>query len=459
MIPLILSISTVLLLKQYFSQWEDMVNFFWGNSYIFGITEMLLAISLFFLLRKLLKKGISSDIWDFSKNIEYSKQKIPHLMNITSLNQYLTIEISKKLGISELKIITFDDSSYTELQKYFSHSSGTDALPNDEVFLSEKRYKFDEERLKKELDKKVSLYIPLYTKSWLLLWSLLCGQKRFYDPYLYREIDALDSLARFLEWHLKYISIYSQIHELNINLDKKVDEKTIEYNNLINRQKEFIAFVSHEIKNPVTNALFLCDAIIEDLERYKKSGNTQERLTEDISILNSELIKIGELTKKIFSIEKYDLWKIKLFKEHTNVYDFLQEEIQMFEMKYAHIDFIINICNVWNCEIDRIQFRQVLHNLIENAVKFTRPQEPKVCITLLGKIEDQITFTIEDNGKWFEGIDLSSLFDKYSTGDSSSIGLGMWLYLCKRIVELHGWNIEAERSQSLGWAKFSIIVK
>jgi hypothetical protein len=38
---------------------------------------------------------------------------------------------------------------------------------------------------------------------------------------------------------------------LNINLDKKVDEKTIEYNNLISKQKEFISMSSHEIKTPV----------------------------------------------------------------------------------------------------------------------------------------------------------------------------------------------------------------
>jgi len=51
--------------------------------------------------------------------------------------------------------------------------------------------------------------------------------------------------------HLKYIEIYSKINDLNINLDKKVDEKTIEYNQLLNKQSEFISMASHEIKSPI----------------------------------------------------------------------------------------------------------------------------------------------------------------------------------------------------------------
>jgi len=47
---------------------------------------------------------------------------------------------------------------------------------------------------------------------------------------------------------LKYIKIYGKINDLTVNLDKKIDEKTMDYNNLINKQKEFISVISHEIK-------------------------------------------------------------------------------------------------------------------------------------------------------------------------------------------------------------------
>ncbi len=62
------------------------------------------------------------------------------------------------------------------------------------------------------------------------------------------------------------MSAHEKLQDMNVNLDKKVDEKTIEYNDLINRQKEFISVISHEIKAPITNAVFQSDGILDDLE-------------------------------------------------------------------------------------------------------------------------------------------------------------------------------------------------
>ncbi len=59
---------------------------------------------------------------------------------------------------------------------------------------------------------------------------------------------------------------YAQLQDVSINLDRKVDEKTIEYNDLINKQKEFISVISHEIKAPITNAVFQSDGLLDDLE-------------------------------------------------------------------------------------------------------------------------------------------------------------------------------------------------
>lgn len=59
--------------------------------------------------------------------------------------------------------------------------------------------------------------------------------------------------------------MYNEIRDLSENLDQKVDEKTIEYNDLMNRQKEFISVISHEIKAPIANAIFQADSIIDDL--------------------------------------------------------------------------------------------------------------------------------------------------------------------------------------------------
>ncbi len=57
---------------------------------------------------------------------------------------------------------------------------------------------------------------------------------------------------------------------------------------------------------------------------------------------------------------------------------------------------------------------------------------------------------IEDNGRGFTGISMEHLFDKYSTGGTGSVGLGMGLYLCKKILEMHNGDIVAGISEKIG---------
>ena len=56
------------------------------------------------------------------------------------------------------------------------------------------------------------------------------------------------------------------MHEFSKILDEKVDNTTIAYNNLINRQKEFIKVISHEVRSPLTSAIFQVESAIENLE-------------------------------------------------------------------------------------------------------------------------------------------------------------------------------------------------
>lgn len=83
--------------------------------------------------------------------------------------------------------------------------------------------------------------------------------------------------------------MHREIVDLSENLDKKVDEKTIEYNELLNRQKEFLSVVSHEVKAPISNAIFQADSIIDDMEDGRL---TNESVIEEMNILNDQLLRM-----------------------------------------------------------------------------------------------------------------------------------------------------------------------
>jgi signal transduction histidine kinase len=126
------------------------------------------------------------------------------------------------------------------------------------------------------------------------------------------------------------------------------------------------------------------------------------------------LVKISTLVKHIFSSEKFDLDKVSLYTESVHISSFLHDEVYAFQRKFPGIDFIDNVGESSSRDIDETQFRQVIQNLINNAIKFIDPRHGKILVSM--KQESQkICISIEDNGKGFDEIDISEVFEKYST--------------------------------------------
>lgn len=423
-------------------QWGLFVNLFIG---------IWLYVTISFLLRKKLAPYIERNyLWN---TLEKMKNYIPFITNMDSLNLYLQKEFLENFNMNYVLLNTEYYDKY--LFNYFEKDISRNLFMNDVTFIHENKNRF--KKIKKYKEWSAYLFFPLRGTDDRMKWLFEVWKKSFNDPFFTFEIKELQSFSKFLQWHLKYLSIYKEIQDISINLDKKVDEKTIEYNTLLSKQKEFIRYVGHEIKNPITNAIFLCDWLRDEIWDMKNEKNSKI-IQEDWVILYQELIKVSELIKHIFSTEQFDLNKIKLYKKEINIREFLSVEIKNLVETHLNVNFWISLDDVWNVEIDEIQMRQVLHNLVINAIKFSDDENPRVNISL-EKIDKNIfCLSIEDNGKGFNEIDSNEVFDKYSTGGGNSVWLWMWLYLCQKTIELHGWKIWSSNSDALGWAKFTIII-
>jgi signal transduction histidine kinase len=192
------------------------------------------------------------------------------------------------------------------------------------------------------------------------------------------------------------------------------------------------------------------------LDDIKNGGITDVK--SELDVLNSILIKIWDLTSKLFSVQYYDTNNIKLYLEQINITHLLKNEVEVHTHINEHIQFIDRIDkNIWFVKIDKIQFWQVIENLISNAVKFIHGKDWIVCITAY-KTKDSLIVSIEDNWEWFEWIEISELFDKYTKWNGKSIWLWMGLYLCKKIISMHDGIIKAWFSKEFSWAQFTITI-
>lgn len=187
----------------------------------------------------------------------------------------------------------------------------------------------------------------------------------------------------------------------------------MEYNDLINKQKEFISVISHEIKSPIANAIFQADALLDDLENHTLSPDDTLK---ELHLINAQLIKTGELTNRLFTVQYYDTREIALFREKVQISNLLTSECEMYSHLYTNISFIDEIDrDIGFIDIDRIQFQQVITNIIQNAVKFLDKTSSKIRIRAYRE-NHFLHVIIEDNGKGFKNIDITNIFEKYTTG-------------------------------------------
>lgn len=440
---------------QYITSFSYSFHEYWGvNTESFFVEILVAIVSFLFIYNFVENKALAFFTKNsFSEKLEEMKNHIPYLTDIQSLDAYLKKQFQHFFHIDYISLETDSKNINPNLSQYFAKDTTRNIFMNDIVFLEENKNKFMNAEDAISLDSRAYLIFPLRNRQEDILWLFSMGNKPLKDPFYTWEIKTIKGFVGFLSAHLKYISIYSQIRELTVTLDKKVDEKTIEYNNLINKQKDFISYVGHEIKNPITNTIFLCDWLQESLSEMK-DGKDMQQAREDSEILYGELKKVADLVKHVFSTEKFDLNKVKLYKKHTNISEFLDEEVRVFESKYPNVFFKKDITYIEELHIDRVQFRQVIANLLTNAVKFSCSENTAKILVWCKKVGSKVQITVEDNGDWFSDIDISNMFEKYSTWNGNSIGLGMWLYLCKKIIELHGWEIIAEKSPNLWGARF-----
>lgn len=440
---------------------DDTVNYWisWDYYSLTIITSWILFFQLSYwilkhtVIRKIFWLSDNTILKVFTGNLQ---RNISRITTYGSLHSHIQKELKNILGSDFCRIVIYkNDIHFKEMKQYFESAKGNPIFINDMVFIEENSKFFDKEKIMEEIPGGTAIVFPFYDETRANTGLFILWQKPFGDFYTIDEIDSLRQIVLFIESHLRYLKTYEQIQEFTKTLDKKVDEKTIEYNDLINKQKEFISTISHEIKSPIAGAVLQTDSIMDDIDDEKVP---RTKIKEELNLLSAQLMKVGDLLSKLFSAQYYDTHSISLFKEKIQIQNMLNMELDIYESINENVEFIRKVDSSMRfIEIDKIQFQQVITNLINNAIKFANQEHPKIRIEAQVKA-GKFYFSVEDNGDGFDGIEISEIFDKYAVGASGSVGLWIGLYLCKRIVEMHGGTISASIGEHLHGARISAVI-
>lgn len=232
---------------------------------------------------------------------------------------------------------------------------------------------------------------------------------------------------------------------------------------------EFINISAHELRTPIQPIIGLSGMLNEDF-RNKKVVEMKD-IEKGLSVIYRNAKRLQQLTDDILDVTKIesnelklDIGEFDLLKVISNTINDYTIEI---EKKQENISFICK--NEFNNEIDNYhklkmwrgeqlivkgdknRITQVLSNLINNAIKFTR--KGSICVSVERQNNGQVIVTVIDTGI---GIDLEImpyLFKKFVSNSFSGTGLG--LYISKSIIEAHGGKIWAENNRNGNGATFS----
>ncbi|MGZ8891072.1 MAG: sensor histidine kinase, partial [Nitrososphaeraceae archaeon] len=125
----------------------------------------------------------------------------------------------------------------------------------------------------------------------------------------------------------------------------------------------------------------------------------------------------------------------EVLKDYVNTHKNQQKIEIVYDFKHKE-DIIV--------EADRDRLSQVIHNLLDNALKITTTQNQQMILVIIDKKKDgkEIIVSVKDTGEGISDKILSKLFTKFATSDSNT-GTGLGLYICKNIIEAHGGRISA----------------
>lgn len=206
-------------------------------------------------------------------------------------------------------------------------------------------------------------------------------------------------------------------------------------------RKNFIANVSHELKTPMTTISGFIDGIVDGTIEKDKTEYYLHIVSDEVKRLSRLVQSMLSLTRLESGDDQFNLVDMRLCDTVLNVVVSMEQNISSKEISVSGLDTLTET----TISGDRDLLHQVVYNLTDNAVKYT-PAHGEILFALR-RIGECVEFKIRNSGDGIPEHDIPHIFDKFYKLDKSrsdskeSLGLG--LYICKTIVELHGGSISA----------------
>lgn len=229
---------------------------------------------------------------------------------------------------------------------------------------------------------------------------------------------------------------------------------------LTEMKNDFINNMTHEFKTPISTISLAAQMLNDDSVR--KSPTMLQHIS---GVINDETKRLRFQVEKVLQMSMFDKKKGTLRMQDVDANLLISNVVHTFRLKVekyggkieARFDADDAIVNV-----DEMHFTNVIFNLLDNAVKYRKEDEPlQLAVTTRDIAQDRLEITISDNGIGIKKDDLKKIFEKFyrvSTGNRHDVkGFGLGLAYVNKMITLMGGEIKAESEPGKG-SRFIIIL-
>ena len=224
-------------------------------------------------------------------------------------------------------------------------------------------------------------------------------------------------------------------------------------------KNDFINNMTHELKTPISSISLAAQMLNDD------SLNKSPAMMKHIGgAIQDESKRLRFLVEKVLQMSMFDKKDAIFKKKEIDLNEMVENAANTFTLRVEHTGGKINTdieAVDSKCYVDEIHFTNVIFNLIDNAIKYRKPDQPVNLIIKTWNTNDHLCLSVKDDGVGIKKDNLKKIFEKFyrvHTGNVHDVkGFGLGLAYVKKVVDLHKGNIKVESELGKG-TKFTILL-
>lgn len=247
------------------------------------------------------------------------------------------------------------------------------------------------------------------------------------------ELRTYDVSSAIMEEQEMEDHLFIAIHD--ITLSKQVE----------NEKDDMIGFVVHELRNPLSN-ISLCNSIIEDSIEDGKLDDAKELLARS----NNNVTRLGKMITELYNTTQLRSGNFELNFTVFNFGEMVNEAVSTINQLNAAFNITIEGETDFEITGDKFKLVEVMVNYLSNAIKYSDNRK-EITIGVFNE-ESAVTVSVKDYGLGVPAAHLPFIFNRFYRSEKTKNleGLGLGLYLCKRIINAHDGRVWVESKEGEG---------